>query len=214
MTLVVDSVCKEFPTRSEPLRVLRDVSFQLAAGERVAIVGPSGSGKSTLLYILGALDTPTSGTVTLHGDDPFGMTTAELAAFRNRTLGFIFQDHHLLPQLSVLDNVRLAALANGTVSSVQTQRAHELIDRVGLSDREDHLPTELSGGERQRVAIARALLMRPKLLLADEPTGNLDHVTAMTVTDLLLEVQSAEGADETPMLIVVTHSQDVAARMG
>ena len=215
MALIVDSVSKEFPTRGEPLRVLRDVSFSLTPGERMAIVGPSGSGKSTLLYILGALDTPTSGSVTLHEENPFAMSATELAAFRNRTLGFVFQDHHLLPQLSVLDNVRLGALATGTVSADQTRRADELIERVGLSDRRDHVPGELSGGEKQRVAIARALLMRPQLLLADEPTGNLDQTTAMRITELLLEIQTAEETDGAPpMLIVVTHSQELAARMG
>ena len=208
-TLNVEHVSKEFPTRHEPLRVLRDVSIELRDGENLAILGPSGSGKSTLLHILGTLDRPTQGAVRFNDQDPFALDEAQLAAFRNRQIGFVFQDHHLLPQCTVLENVLIPTLAFGTTTDEQLDRARRLIDRVGLSQRLDHRPAELSGGERQRVAIARALVLRPQLLLADEPTGNLDHTTAAAVADLLLELQ----AEEHTMMIVVTHSLALAARL-
>jgi lipoprotein-releasing system ATP-binding protein len=207
--LIVRDVCKEFPTRGEPLVVLRTVSFELSDGQSLAVVGPSGSGKSTLLHIVGTLDVPTSGTVTLKGQDPFGFDEPRLAAFRNRQIGFVFQDHHLLPQCSVLENALIPTLANGKANSEQVERGRMLLDRVGLSGRLDHRPAELSGGERQRVAIARALILRPALLLADEPTGNLDRTTAAAVAALLLELQRQENT----MLIVVTHSLELAGRM-
>ena len=190
----------------EPLQVLRDVSLELTAGENLAILGPSGSGKSTLLYAIGTLDPPTHGTVTLCGQDPYALSEPELARFRNRMIGFIFQDHHLLPQLTVLENVLIPALAEGSPSAEQVQRAHELLARVGLQDRISHRPAELSGGERGRVAVARALVTGPRLVLADEPTGNLDHTTALSVARLLLQLQQ----EEQTMLIVVTHSLELA----
>jgi lipoprotein-releasing system ATP-binding protein len=204
--LVVADVTKEYPTRAEPLRVLCGVNCQLAAGENLAILGPSGCGKSTLLHIIGTLDAPTSGRVTLGGQDPLALDEPRLAAFRNHQIGFIFQDHHLLPQCSALENVLLPTLADGKPPRESVDRARMLLERVGLSDRLDHLPAELSGGERQRVAIARSLVNRPALLLADEPTGNLDRATASGVAGLLLELQ----AQERTMLIVVTHSLTLA----
>ena len=204
--LIVDHVAKQYATRSEPLQVLRDVSLELSVGQNLAIVGPSGSGKSTLLYAIGTLDPPTRGTVTLHGQNPYTLAEAALARFRNQHIGFIFQDHHLLPQLSVLENVLIPTLAEGTPTAVEQRRAHELLRRVGLQDRLDHRPAELSGGERGRVAVALALITGPRLVLADEPTGNLDHTNAMAVAQLLLQLQQ----EEQTMLIVVTHSAELA----
>lgn len=210
MTLLqVEHVAKSYPTPSEPLQVLRDVNFTLSAGDNLAILGPSGCGKSTLLHIVGALDKPTSGVVKLKGQEPFSLPPKELAHFRNREIGFIFQDHYLLPQLTVLENLLLPLLAFSQVTDADRERAQMLLERVGLSARAGHLPSELSGGERGRTAIARALIARPSLILADEPTGNLDRTTAKSITQLLLEMQQAENA----MLITVTHSQELAAQM-
>ena len=208
--LIVEHVAKEFPTRSEPLVVLRDVSLSLPPAESAAILGPSGSGKSTLLHIVGALDEPTSGSVTLAGENPFALDAAGLARFRNQNIGFVFQDHYLLPQLSVLENVLIPALADGSPTETTMSRAKELISRVGLGERLDHRPSELSGGERQRAGVARALLLKPALLLADEPTGNLDRTTAAAIGSLLIEMQRAEQA----MLLVGTPSRDRARLMG
>ncbi len=204
--LVVENLTKSYPTRSQPLEVLRGVSCRLQSGENLAILGPSGCGKSTLLHIIGTLDRPTSGKVTLDGNDPFTLDEPLLAAFRNHQIGFIFQEHHLLPQCSVLENVLLPTIADGKAAPQAVERARMLLDRVGLSGRLDHQPAELSGGERQRTAIARALVNRPALLLADEPTGNLDRSTAAGVAELLLELQALERS----MLIVVTHSLELA----
>ncbi|MEL6110161.1 MAG: ABC transporter ATP-binding protein [Planctomycetota bacterium] len=208
--LSVSHVAKSFPTADEPLAVLRDVSLELAGGDSLAIIGPSGSGKSTLLQILATLDRPDSGSVTVDGDDPFQLSEKELASWRNHRIGFIFQDHHLLPQLSVLENVLVPTLASGRPSTEQVDRATQLLSDVGLSERTSHIPAALSGGERERVAIARALLMRPSLILADEPTGNLDRVTAEAVTALLLKLQAENDA----VLICVTHSSKLAEAMG
>ncbi len=207
--LQVDHLRKEFPTRGEPLVVLRGISLSLERGENLAVVGPSGCGKSTLLHIIGALDRPTSGNVTLAGVDPLKLNERDQAAFRNRQIGFIFQDHHLLPQCSVMENALIPTLASGSTQPEQVDRAKVLLERVGLADRLEHRPAELSGGERQRVAIARALMLGPTLLLADEPTGNLDRKTAAQIADLLLELQ----AQESMMMIVVTHSLELASRM-
>jgi lipoprotein-releasing system ATP-binding protein len=204
MPLVVENVRKEYPTRSGPLPVLAGVSLTLNLGEAVAITGPSGSGKSTLLHILGTLDVPTAGTVSLDGVNPFALPAGELARFRNRRVGFVFQDHHLLPQLSVLENVLVPTLVDPQPEDEKT--ATELLDRVGLSQRLTHRPAELSGGERQRVAVARALVRKPSLLLADEPTGNLDRTTAQAVGRLLLDLAQTGGA----ILIAVTHSTELA----
>jgi lipoprotein-releasing system ATP-binding protein len=207
--LVVQNVAKEFPTRGEPLVILRDISLSLAAGENLAILGPSGSGKSTLLHILGTLDRPTSGQVTLDGQDPFTLDEAGLADFRRQRVGFVFQEHHLLPQCTVLENVLIPTLAAGSPTQAHVDRAKQLLDRVGLAARLDHRPAELSGGERQRVAIARALIHSPAVLLADEPTGNLDRATAATIGALLVELQQQEQT----ILVVVTHSSELAQRL-
>jgi lipoprotein-releasing system ATP-binding protein len=206
--VTVRNVTKQYPTRSEPLSVLRGVSLELETGQNVAILGASGSGKSTLLYILGTLEPPSSGTVEVAGENPFALTERELAHFRNRRIGFVFQDHHLLPQCSALENVLIPTLAEGRPQAQHLTRAKELLDRVGLSARLEHRPAELSGGERQRVAIARALILQPTLLLADEPTGNLDRTNAHSVADLLLELSRQEQTT----LVVVTHSQDLSER--
>ncbi|HTQ38940.1 MAG TPA: ABC transporter ATP-binding protein [Pirellulales bacterium] len=205
--LIVDNITKQFPTRAESLSVLRGVSLQLSRGENLAILGPSGSGKSTLLYIVGTLDRPTSGRIELVSADPFTLDEPQLADFRNQQIGFVFQDHYLLPQCSVLENVLLPTIAHPGHNGAPLERARLLIERVGLSERIDHRPAELSGGERQRVAVARALIRKPILLLADEPTGNLDRTTAASVGKLLLELQR----DEQTMMIVVTHSLELAA---
>lgn len=205
--LRVQSVTKEFPTPAQPLVVLRGVSFTLNPGEGLAIVGPSGSGKSTLLNILGTLEQPSSGSLAIDDVDPFTLSSARLARFRSEKIGFVFQDHHLLPQCSALENVLVPKLAAGRVSGSDTQHAKELLRQVGLTDRASHLPAELSGGERQRVAVARAMINRPALLLADEPTGNLDQKNSASIGDLLRSAAAASGA----MLVVVTHSAELAA---
>jgi len=209
MSLQVDQLCKYYPTRSGPLSVLRQLSFELERGEALAVMGPSGSGKSTLLHILGTLDRPTSGSVRVEGKDPFTLSEPELADFRNRHVGFVFQDHHLLPQCSVLENVLIPTLANRNGPADVEKWARELLERVGLSDRLDHRPAKLSGGERQRVAIARALILKPVLLLADEPTGNLDRHTAQSVGQLLLDLHRQEQT----ILVVVTHSAELAKNL-
>lgn len=206
MSLTVTQLCKEYPTRSGSLSVLRNVSLELNRGDALAVMGPSGSGKSTLLHILGTLDRPTSGTVQLDGKDPFALSEPELADFRNRHIGFVFQDHHLLPQCSVLENVLIPTLVSRDDRGKSEAWARELLNRVGLSDRLDHRPAELSGGERQRVAVARALVRHPVLLLADEPTGNLDRRTAQQVGQLLLDLHRQEQT----VLMVVTHSAELA----
>src|SRR5436309_1019489 len=205
--LDVRDVSKDYPTRSGPLPVLRGVSFALDRGDALAVMGPSGSGKSTLLHILGTLDRPTAGRVTLDGTDPFALPEADLAAFRNRRIGFVFQDHHLLPQCSVLENVLIPTLVSKGTSPADTEKyARGLLERVGLGGRLDHRPAELSGGERQRVAVARALVLKPTLLLTDEPTGNLDRTNAQSVGELLLQLHQQEQN----VLVVVTHSADLA----
>ena len=210
MSLVIERLTKDYPTRGEPLTVLRGIDLALERGAAVAITGPSGSGKSTLLHIIGTLDAPSSGSVRLDGQDPFALPEPALADFRNRRIGFVFQDHHLLPQCSVLENVLIPTLVNRDVNTAEVQKwANELLTRVGLSARLSHRPAELSGGERQRVAIARALIHKPMLLLADEPTGNLDRNTAKAVGELLLEMHRQTNTS----LIAVTHSADLAASL-
>ncbi len=207
MALVVDNVRKDYPTRSGPLPVLAGVSLTLQPGDAVAVTGPSGSGKSTLLHILGTLDRPTGGSVLLDDTDPFALSERELARFRNGRVGFVFQDHHLLPQLSVLENALIPTLVDDTTKPADAEAfARELLDRVGLSHRLTHRPAELSGGERQRVAVARALVRKPALLLADEPTGNLDRVAAHAVGELLLDLHRRQNT----ILVVVTHSAELA----
>ena len=204
--LKVENISKEYPTPRGPLPIVSDVSLTLARGDAVSIMGPSGSGKSTLLYMIGALEPPTSGSITLDGQNPFQLRQKELASFRNKQIGFIFQDHCLLPQCSVLENVLTPTLVSATNQS--EDRALELLKLVGLADRLDHRPAQLSGGEKQRVALARALVTKPQLLLCDEPTGNLDHKSAEVVASLLLELHRQQET----ILIVVTHSAELAAR--
>lgn len=209
--LAVTDLSKSYPTPRGPLTVLSDVSFSLAPGQAAAVTGPSGSGKSSLLFILGALEPPSSGSVRLNGGDPFSLTAAQLATFRNQEIGFVFQDHCLLPQLSVLENVLVPTLVAGPAkqdAAGVAARARELVAQVGLGERIDHRPGELSGGEKQRVAIARALIHQPRLLLCDEPTGNLDHASAATVASLLLDLHQRLQN----ILIVVTHSAALGER--
>jgi len=204
------AVSKAYPGAT-PVPVLRNASFQVAPGERVAILGPSGSGKSTVLNLLGTLDRPDAGSVRLEGRDLAALDPAELARIRNRQIGFIFQSHHLLPQCTVLENVLLPTLAgNGAAGAGDESRARQLLDRVGLGGRLGHRPGQLSGGERQRTAVVRALINRPRVLLADEPTGALDRVSADALGGLLVEL----NRDENVALVVVTHSLDLAGRMG
>jgi lipoprotein-releasing system ATP-binding protein len=208
--LIASHIAKRYDTARGGVQILDDISLTVERGDAVAIMGPSGCGKSTLLYILGALEQPSSGTVTLDGKNPFELDDSAQAAFRNAHVGFVFQDHLLLPQLSALDNViapTLVASPPGPAASGR-QRATTLLTQVGLADRLDHRPGELSGGERQRVAIARALIRQPSLLLCDEPTGNLDRASAEAVADLLTDLQKTH----TVMLVVVTHSPALAAR--
>lgn len=205
--LEVSHLSKQYLTPRGPIPVLSDISLSLSRGDAAAIMGPSGSGKSTLLYILGALDAPASGSVTLDGRSPFELAEKELAAFRNKEIGFVFQDHCLLPQCSVLENVLIPTLVAESRDGYR-ERARSLVTQVGLKDRLDHRPAELSGGEQQRVALARALIREPLLLLCDEPTGNLDRTSADTVASMLLELHRAQRT----ILIVVTHNLDLAAK--
>ena len=205
--LQVSNVSKVYPTPRGPLSVLSGVSLTLSPGEAAAITGPSGSGKSSLLYILGALEPPSSGTVTLGGRDPFALSAEGLAKFRNAEIGFVFQDHCLLPQCSVLENVLIPTLV-GETGDDDLARARSLVEQVGLADRIDHRPGELSGGEKQRVAVARALVRQPKLVLCDEPTGNLDQASASKVASLLFDLHLRQRN----MLIVVTHSDRLASQ--
>lgn len=208
--LEVERISKSYPAPEGTLTVLDDVSFTLGATGRMAIMGPSGSGKSTLLAILGGLEPPTTGRVRLDGIDPHAADASGRAAFRNRRIGFVFQEHHLLAGCTALDNVILPALAGGSATADVVARAERLLDRVGLAARLHHLPGALSGGERQRVAVARALVLAPRLVLADEPTGQLDGHTAAEVADLLVSLVEESGG----MLVVVTHADAVAARVG
>ncbi|MGH9255859.1 MAG: ABC transporter ATP-binding protein [Vicinamibacterales bacterium] len=209
--LQVANVSKHYVTPRGPLVVLSEVTFALAPGEAAAVTGPSGSGKSSLLHVLGALDPPSSGTVTLDGRNAFALTPTAMAQFRNAEIGFVFQDHCLLPQCSVLENVLVPTLVapRGDGEEVEdARRARDLIAQVGLADRIDHRPGELSGGEKQRVAIARALIRQPRLVLCDEPTGNLDQESASKVAALLIDLHHRQQN----ILIVVTHSERLAAQ--
>ena len=206
----VRGVSKSFRTGDHKVRVLDEVHLSVAAQESVAIVGPSGSGKSTLLNLLGTLDQPDQGTIVIDGKNLAMMAGDELAKFRNLNSGFVFQSHHLLPHLTVLENILVPVLAQASeVGEEILLRATQLLQRVGLADREKHLPGRLSGGERQRVAVVRALINQPRLILADEPTGALDRVSAAEVGRLLLELNREHGIT----LVVATHSEELAARM-
>ncbi len=204
-----DSVTKSYDTEAGVVEVLRGISLVLGAGEALAVTGPSGSGKSTLLHLAATLEAPTSGSIRIGGEAAHDLPERELAAFRSRRVGLVFQDHYLLPQYTMLQNVLLPTVAAGNGEDDAEGRARALLQKVGLGPRIDHRPAQLSGGERQRAAIVRALINRPNLLLCDEPTGNLDAETAEAVADLLLELH-AEGDSA---LIVVTHSLELAARL-
>jgi lipoprotein-releasing system ATP-binding protein len=208
LALRVEGLSKSFEMGGRTVDVLRGIDLEVGVGERVAIVGQSGSGKSTFLHVVGTLDHPTSGQVFLHGSDAFARADAELDTLRNRHIGFVFQFHHLLPDQDAVHNVMIPALIGGMRQPEAHDRAAALLERVGLADRMDHRPGELSGGEQQRVALARALVQGPKLLLADEPTGNLDPDTAAGMLDLMLSLN--EEQDTT--LLVVTHSLALAER--
>lgn len=204
--LVAAEVCKHFALGDQTVDVLRGVSLRVAAGQSVALIGPSGSGKSTLLHLLGTLDPPTSGQIAINGADPLTLAEPQLARFRNQHIGFVFQNHHLLPQYSALENALIPALAFPQAD--RRGRAGDLLRAVGLEKRLHHRPAELSGGECQRVAVARALLNQPGLLLCDEPTGSLDRQTATAVADLLFALHRAERA----ALVIATHDLALAAR--
>ncbi len=206
--LTIRELVKTFPAPAGSLTVLNGISLELARGDQLAIVGPSGCGKSTLLHIMGTLDEPTRGDVLIDDQNPFALPPPALARFRNQRIGFIFQDHCLLPQLTALENVLLPVLGQRNVLSDDLRRGQELLDRVELLPRAAHRPSELSGGERQRVAVARALICEPSLLLADEPTGSLDETNARSVGDLLLDISRQMGT----ILICVTHSATLAER--
>jgi lipoprotein-releasing system ATP-binding protein len=201
------NLSKSYPSPAGDLPILRDVSLSLSAGDSACVMGPSGSGKSTLLYILGGLEPPSSGTVRLDATNPYSLSADGLAAFRNREIGFVLQDHCLLPQCTVLENVLVPTLV-GEADKDAPERARSLLSQVGLGDRLDHLPSALSGGEKQRAAIARALVREPRLVLCDEPTGNLDAETAQVVADLILRLHTQQHT----MLLVVTHSETLGAR--
>ncbi|MFQ5602222.1 MAG: ABC transporter ATP-binding protein [bacterium] len=208
VSLQLKEVYKNYGAESRSVPVLRGVSFEISEGQALVITGPSGCGKSTLLHLIGTLDTPSSGQIHIAGQDPFTFSEVDLAKFRNQNIGFVFQDHHLLPQYSVLENVLLPTLAFKKSNGESLRRAQDFLSRVGLSDRLEHRPAELSGGEKQRVAIARALINQPQIVLCDEPTGNLDRQTAGNVADLFFELHKQEKN----ILIVVTHSLELAAR--
>jgi lipoprotein-releasing system ATP-binding protein len=207
-SLKVSDIHKNFGSEIRSVEVLRGVSFDMIQGQKLALTGPSGSGKSTLLHLIGTLDTPSAGKIEINAENPFGLSEPRLARFRNQVIGFVFQDHHLLPQYSVLENVLIPTLAFKRRNAETESRARALLEGVGLSHRLTHRPAALSGGECQRVAVARALVNQPSLLLCDEPTGNLDRSTADTVTSLLFELHQAEQN----ILIVVTHNLELAAR--
>jgi len=207
--LEAELLAKSYPTPTTPLAVLADISLTVQPGERLVVMGPSGSGKSTLLAILGGLEPPTSGRVRLDGRDPYQLSASGRAEFRNQQVGFVFQEHHLLESCTAVDNVLLPAIAAGRVPDALVERARDLLQRVGLGDRQRHLPAELSGGERQRVAVARAAMLSPRLILADEPTGQLDSRTAAGVVDLLADLVDEGGG----MLVVVTHDATVAQQL-
>jgi lipoprotein-releasing system ATP-binding protein len=207
--LRTDTLCKSFDHKGQTIEVLRDLNFTLQARERVAVIGTSGVGKSTLLHLLGALDQPTSGEIYLEGAPLSELTPSELARFRNEHVGFIFQFHHLLKEFTALENVMMPALIARQSRSEATEKAEWWLDQVGLAHRMKHRPSEMSGGEQQRVSLARALINSPKILLADEPTGNLDEQTSAEIHNLLNQVNEEHGT----ALLIVTHSPELARMM-
>jgi lipoprotein-releasing system ATP-binding protein len=200
---------KSYAHGGRTIEVLRGIDMTIGAGEMVAVVGSSGVGKSTFLHVLGTLDLPTTGSIAFDGNDVTQLSAARLADFRNHTIGFVFQFHHLLPEFTAVENCAMPALISGVARSEANLRAEKLLDRVGLSHRLSHRPGELSGGEQQRVALARALIMEPRMLLADEPTGNLDTHTGEEIHKLIVELNRERGMT----MLVTTHNVDFAARM-
>lgn len=207
-SIAVKNLTKQFPTPTGSLQILDGIEVEIQPGKNLAVVGPSGSGKSTFLHIVGTLDQPSSGEISILDQDPSSFTEHQLAEFRNRNIGFVFQDHHLLPQLTARENVVIPAIAQGKANQSHRERAAELLASVGLEDRIDHRPSQLSGGERQRVAVARALMNQPKIILADEPTGSLDQINAEAIGQLLLDLQKQYAVT----LVCVTHNDDLAKR--
>ncbi|GAB3685868.1 lipoprotein-releasing ABC transporter ATP-binding protein LolD [Salinisphaera aquimarina] len=207
--LACSNLSKTFTEVREPVTVLRDIDMEVAPGARIAVIGASGSGKSTLLHLLGGLDTPTTGHIRIGGQDMTRLSNAARGKLRNEKLGFIYQFHHLLPEFTTVENVAMPLLIRRGKSKPALDAARELLEKVGLGDRLDHKPTELSGGERQRAAVARALVTRPACILADEPTGNLDHRTAASVFDMMLELNESLNTS----LVMVTHDRTLAQRM-
>ena len=207
-SISVKSLTKQFPTPTGSLQILDGIDVVIQPENNLAVIGPSGSGKSTFLHIVGTLDHPSGGEISILGQDPSVLNEHQLAEFRNQNIGFVFQDHHLLPQLTARENVVIPAIAQGKANRSHQDRAAELLTSVGLKDRMDHRPNQLSGGERQRVAVARALMNEPKIILADEPTGSLDQVNAEAIGELLLELQKQHALT----LVCVTHNDDLAKR--
>ena len=205
--IITSNLTKQLDTPAGPLEILDGISIEIGKGENLVVVGPSGSGKSTFLHVIGTLDEPTSGSVLLLGENPFTLAEAKLAEFRNQNIGFVFQEHHLLPQLTACENVVIPAVAKGKAHYADTNRATKLLNRVGLGERLNHRPGHLSGGERQRVAVARALMNEPSILLADEPTGSLDQANAKSIGQLLLELQKQDEMT----LVCVTHNDELAS---
>jgi putative ABC transport system ATP-binding protein len=208
MSLVIKirGIIRDFPLGQEIVKVLKGIDLDIERGEYVALMGPSGSGKSTLMNILGCLDTPTAGTYELNGNDVSNMTQDELAEVRNKEIGFVFQTFNLLPRTTALDNVALPMIYAGASKAKRIERAEEVLENVGLADRMDHKPSQLSGGQRQRVAVGRALVNKPSIILADEPTGNLDSKTSLEIMNLFDEIHANGNT-----VIVVTHEEDIAA---
>jgi len=206
--IVVDNLVKNYFLNGQTIEVLKGLSFSIKQGEFISLTGPSGIGKSTLLHILGTLDSPSSGSLIFSGEDVFARGQSYIARFRNENIGFVFQFHHLLPEFSALENVMLPLLVRRSETSRTKKIAEEMLDDVGLSHRVHHKPGELSGGEQQRVALARSLVNRPRLLLADEPTGNLDEKTGTGVFDLMQRVNKNLGVS----VLLVTHNEKLAAR--
>lgn len=201
----IKNIIRNFPLGQEIVKVLKGIDLEIYRGEYVAFMGPSGSGKSTLMNLLGCLDTPTSGTYILNGKDVSQMSDSELAEVRNKEIGFVFQTFNLLPRVTALDNVALPMIYAGYSKKDRSERAKEVLENVGLGDRTDHKPNQLSGGQRQRVAVGRALVNKPSIILADEPTGNLDSKTSVEIMNLFDEIHSAGNT-----VILVTHEEDIA----